>query len=60
MKQKSFRLDDEGRGVKDQVVTNSGWDDPDFGGYGRKPTIHKDEFFGAEEPLEDVDSAPRR
>ncbi len=62
MKQKSFRFDDddEGWGVGGQVETDGGWDYPDYGGYGKMPTIHRDIFFGAEEPIEAVDSAPHR
>ena len=57
MRQKSFRLDDEGWGVGGQVEDDGGWDSTDYGGYGKMPTIHKDIFFGAEEPIEAVDSA---
>ena len=59
MKQKSFRLDDEGWGVGGQAVEgDGGWDFTDYGSYGKIPAIHKDIFFGAEEPMEAVDSAP--
>lgn len=60
MKQKSFMVEDEGWEVGGQVESGGGWDYTDFGGaYGKIPTIHKDIFFGAEEPMgrEEVDSA---
>ena len=58
MKQKSFKFDDDGWGDGGQAAGDGGWDYTDFSsGYGKMPTIHKDIFFGAEEPIEAVDSA---